>query len=245
MEGDAWTDQKQFADLVIHCLRNNGETRPIHFDDKRFAILIEAAPDKMLIVSLNDAYKECSNFSTEQYEEIIARHVKIWTGGHNVPKDYTDALSKIGLSLRRSGFFERNPGCVHWNVTRELSVALVYDDGEALHDVYETSLVDWQVEKQVSFEDALVNLFKSGWLFEQVGHIFRSRTCDSYDAARMVFTDAFRALPLKGDPVILVPDRDCLVVTGSDDLDGLTQMAATGHVRIGSAATHFWDSAHS
>jgi hypothetical protein len=35
---------------------------------------------------------------------------------------------------------------------------------------------------------------------------------------------------------VLVPDRDCLIVTGSDDVDGLTQVAATGHVRVEEAS---------
>jgi hypothetical protein len=49
---------------------------------------------------------------------------------------------------------------------------------------------------------------------------------DNHDAARLVLGDLIRHHPVKGDPVALVPNRDTLIVTGSDDSAGLASMAA-------------------
>lgn len=230
-------DPGQLAQRVIQGLRNGGEIRPMHFDEKQFSILIgEVGSDSAVIANLQHVYHDCENSPIQHHEEIIARYVNGWTKERDIPKDYAVAQPRLGVSIQHSGFFERYPGWIQWDLTSELSAGLVDDDGDTLSYVPQTFLSDWRVSQEACMRDALRNLGKSAWVLEQIGHVFRSRAHDSYDAARLFFHDAFRALPLNGDPVVLVPDRDCLVVTGSDDADGLKQIAATGHVRIEEAS---------
>jgi hypothetical protein len=230
-------DPGQFGQRIMQALRSRGETRPLHFDEERFSILIgEVGSNSVLLVSLRDVCSDCEKVAAEHQEQVIARYIKVWGKGLNAPKDYALAQPRLGVSLRHSGFFERHPWLIHRELTNELSVALVDDDGDALYDLRETSLADWQVTLDVCMADALRNLAKSPWILEQVGHIWRSCALDSYDAARILLHPAIGQLEVKGSPVVLVPDRDCLVVTGSDDIDGLRQIAATGHVRIEEAS---------
>ena len=237
MESGAVMDPGQLAQRVIQGLRNNGETRPMHFDEDKFAILIgEVGSDSAAIANLQHIYHDCDNAPIEHHEEIIARYVNGWNKERDIPKDYPVAQPRLGVSIQHSGFFERYPGWIQWDLTSDLSAGLVDDDGDTLSYVPQALLSDWRVSREACMRDALRNLGKSAWTLEQIGHVFRSRAHDSYDAARLLFHDAFRALPLNGDPVVLVPDRDCLVVTGSDDADGLKQIAATGHVRIEEAS---------
>jgi hypothetical protein len=237
MESGVVMDPGQLAQRVIQGLRNNGETRPMHFDEDKFAILIgEVGSDSAAIANLQHIYHDCDNAPIEHHEEIIARYVNGWNKERAIPKDYAVAQPRLGVSIQHSGFFERYPGWIQWDLTSDLSAGLVDDDGDTLSYVPQALLSDWRVSREACMRDALRNLGKSAWTLEQIGHVFRSRAHDSYDAARLLFHDAFRALPLKGDPVVLVPDRDCLVVTGSDDVDGLKQVAATGHVRIEEAS---------
>ncbi len=44
---------------------------------------------------------------------------------------------------------------------------------------------------------------------------------DDYESARMLLTDELRALPLRGDPVVMVPWRGAIFVTGSRDAIGM------------------------
>src|SRR6266702_8052562 len=132
MEGTV-IDPGQFAQRVIQALRSRGETRPLHFDEERFAILIgEMGSNSVLLASLRDVCHDCERVPVEHQEEVIARHVKVWIKERDVPRDYMAAQSRLGVSLRHSGFFERNPGWIHRELTSELSIALVDDDGDAL-----------------------------------------------------------------------------------------------------------------
>ena len=52
-----------------------------------------------------------------------------------------------------------------------------------------------------------------------------SRWRDNHDASRLVLIDLIRSLEVDGDHVAMVPHRDVLVVTGSEDVAGLEKMA--------------------
>lgn len=49
---------------------------------------------------------------------------------------------------------------------------------------------------------------------------------DSYDASRLLLVDTIRQFRVKGDYMAMVPNRDTLIVTGSDDVNGLKRMVA-------------------
>ena len=55
--------------------------------------------------------------------------------------------------------------------------------------------------------------------------VYVSAWHDNHDASRLVLIDLIRSLEVKGDHVAMVPHRDVLVVTGSEDVDGLAKMA--------------------
>ena len=47
---------------------------------------------------------------------------------------------------------------------------------------------------------------------------------DSYDAARILLLDAIRGLQLRGEIVAMIPNREALLIAGSDDLHALKHM---------------------
>ena len=66
--------------------------------------------------------------------------------------------------------------------------------------------------------------------------VWRSPWRDNYDAARLMLLDMLRSYPVEGDPVVMTPNRDTLLLTGSDDDAGLVTIAklaeeAMGHAR--------------
>ncbi|MEZ6068061.1 MAG: hypothetical protein R3B90_20640 [Planctomycetaceae bacterium] len=54
--------------------------------------------------------------------------------------------------------------------------------------------------------------------------MYVSATGDNYDASRLLLTDRIEQFDLQGDPVAMVPNRDTLLVTGSEDEAGLALM---------------------
>src|SRR4051794_6450506 len=75
-------------------------------------------------------------------------------------------------------------------------------------------------------EPARRNLDEATQGYAKVGeHLYVFLSGDSYDATRLVLVDRIRALELEGRPVAMVPNRDTLLVAGSDDEVGLAMMA--------------------
>lgn len=54
--------------------------------------------------------------------------------------------------------------------------------------------------------------------------VFVSAARDGYDASRLLFLDLVRRFPVEGTPVAMIPNRDTLIVTGDEDVDGLRAM---------------------
>lgn len=83
----------------------------------------------------------------------------------------------------------------------------------------------------ISFDDALA--LAIGHLDEQGAHSFSQlgdgtyMSCcgDSYDSSRALLPDVIGQLSVKGNPVAIVKDRACLLVTGSEDPEGLELIA--------------------
>lgn len=236
---------ERFAQLVIEALRARGEKLPIHFDAGAFVLRIGENPQAAVaIVNLQNAYNECENASKDRHAEIIKRLASV-RGREKAPSDYTIAKARLGLSLCNSAYLDVHRGTcelhdapvernslVHRPITDELVVVLVDDDGNSLQFLDETYLAKWGVTIETAMRDATINLAVKGAVIEQVGSALYCQMGDSYDAARIVLVEMLRDLPIKGKPVALAPDRDCLIFTGSEDMDGLTQMVAMGHVRF-------------
>lgn len=102
-------------------------------------------------------------------------------------------------------------------IDNEASIALLNDEG-----------LD---ELGVSFEDALgiaiAQLDEKG--SHTVGQledgVYLSACGDFYDSSRVLMPEMFEQLPLKGNPVAIVQSRSSVLVTGSDDLNGLAKIA--------------------
>ena len=109
-----------------------------------------------------------------------------------------------------------------------LAAALVFDGEKAMAFITEDQLARWHV----SFDDALaiaVNNLKTKSMgrFKQLAPgLYASPWRDNYDAARLLLPGAFAGLALRGKPVVTVPNRDTLLVTGSEDLKALGVLAS-------------------
>lgn len=58
------------------------------------------------------------------------------------------------------------------------------------------------------------------------GRVYIFVTGDSYDATRIVLLGELHQMELAGRPVVMSPNRDALLVAGSDDEQGITALAA-------------------
>jgi uncharacterized protein YtpQ (UPF0354 family) len=237
---------EQFAQAVITALRAQGMKGEIEYVRSEFELRIDLGdPKKSFKMNLGNAYSEYQNSSRESPQPVISGFVSIsltiLKDGIGLPSDYATAMPRLGLSVWSAATLdlhrckaelnEHDPDAVryvHRPLTDGLCVALSYDGGEYLRHLFERDLQKLGEAAEVALRDATVNLLRKCALIDQIGSVFCFQTGDSYDAARIVLVEKLRQLPVNGQPVALVPDRDSLIIAGSADVDGLAQMAEMG-----------------
>ncbi|MDR3671865.1 MAG: hypothetical protein P4L36_13540 [Holophaga sp.] len=104
------------------------------------------------------------------------------------------------------------------------AVSLVVDLPNQDLDVGPALLRVWNVDFDRLMQTARSNLLarcgEKG--FQDLGRgRFRSTWRDNLDGSRMLLPGLLKRLPLEGDPVVMVPNRNTLLVVGSEDLQGL------------------------
>lgn len=113
----------------------------------------------------------------------------------------------------------------------ELAVTLNLDSPTAIRMVGNEELASWGLSFEAALEIAMKNLRRrtTDSLEKIEPGLFISRWNDAYDATRVLLADLFLRLPLRGEPVVCLPSRNVLLVTGSEDataLSALTRKAA-------------------
>ncbi len=101
-----------------------------------------------------------------------------------------------------------------------LAVSLVLDLPDRELDVGAAELAAWNVDFDRLMQRARSNLLARGGEegFQQEGPgRYRSTWRDNLDGSRMLLPGILQRLRLEGDPVVLLPDRDTLMVVGSEE----------------------------
>lgn len=223
-------EEDRFAQLVISALHKRDATIQVDYDPDRFELLHVDDGRRQQLMFLHNSFAEY-----QRQEVTLERIIDfIVESRSSVPKDDA-ALDKLLPVLRpradilaacapASDFsYSRSsrPFCdsmlLMLAIDNEASIAFLNDEG-----------LD---ELGVSFEDALgiaiAQLDEKG--SHTVGQleegIYLSACGDFYDSSRVLMPEMFEQLPLKGNPVAIVQSRSSVLVTGSDDLNGLAKIA--------------------
>jgi len=228
----------RFAMQVIDALAAAGEDRKVVYDREHFRILPEG--EQTQYVNLENFYHDYRMAESEdQRNSIIARVAHSWSAGSKeIPKSFEDVNPDLLPAIRPLSYFEfidlnmqleGNAARTRWPhrvVGEHLGLGLVYDMQETMHFVNESHLEEWGVTSYEAMEAAIENLAdmtEAEFVSPMPGvHIANCR--DSYDASRMVLIELITQLEVNGDPVVMAPNRETLIVTGSDDEDGLTAL---------------------
>jgi hypothetical protein len=104
------------------------------------------------------------------------------------------------------------------------AVSLVVDHPDGELDVTGPDLERWGAGFEPLLQRARANLAarSSAEDFRTLGPgRYRSGWRDNLDGSRLLLPGLLRRLPLAGEPVVLLPNRDTLLVVGSEDPEGL------------------------
>jgi len=236
-KGNKPPSKSQFVRLITDGLRRAGETAKLHYDREGFALRSEGQAQR--IFWLNNVYKEFYAARPDQRPGLLRNFIRSWmVPEHSVPESFEDVHPDLLPALRARGYFEvtrlqlqaeghdaaEGP---YRPLAEHLAVGLAYDLPGAILQLGQHHLDVWKV----SFDDALKaacenmrGMSKQPFAQKAPG-VWMSPYCDNHDASRLVLTDMVRQCEVRGDWVALVPNRDIVLITGSDDPAGLLAIA--------------------
>jgi hypothetical protein len=228
----------KFARMMMEAIRQAGETSPLHYDPEQFRLVREGHPKNES--NLGGVYNEYCAAPKDKREIIFQNFVRTWFSyRREIPSEFEDVRQDLLPAIRNRNHFELTAlqmradkdTSFHWPyrvLAGSLGVGLVYDLRESMMHVHQHSLDGWKVTFDGAFEVACRNLQQGTQdSLERVETgVWMSPWRDSYDPSRMLLTDYIRGHEVTGDPVVMVPNRDTLLLAGSADADALGTLAA-------------------
>lgn len=232
--------RERFANRMLRALSEAGAT-DLRYNDTEFSITIG---EGRYGAYLGNAFAACRDADEATRREIIRSHVATALYKPLIPTSLEAAKSNLmpiirdpafasimRLKLLLEGKATQGRDIVFKPLAEGLSVGLAYDSELSLTYVNTGMLQDWGVSVDEALHAAMENLRDrtnpSGWIQHGPGTFFGFWN-DSYDCSRMLLTEYIHRLPLEGDPVVFVPNRERIWITGTSDLDGLNYILRTG-----------------
>lgn len=238
--------EAKFAKLLIEALRRAGDEHRYVHDEPEHHLTISRDGEEVGVFNLANLFGTYCGMAKKDRPEFIQHVCAAVVNRMDVPKDFEDVKpdlrptvrSRSMLELLRLGA-ERDGGeyveIPSMPLSEHLLVCLVYDLPKTMRFVKQQDLETWGVSLYEAMEVARQNLFENQPArYASVGDKFYIfETGDAYDGTRMLMLDMIRGLEVVGMPVALPISRDCLMITGSEDIDGQQMMVELAEKQLG------------
>ncbi len=235
--------QADFAKTMMRTLKRGGETRTIEFDAERFSLRLGTTQT----MYLQNAYKDYCAARWSQRKNVLAKYSAVSALPDQADHTFEQAKPHLLPRVRERFYypsFELNiqierairpvagakPVLENFVVTPLndlLTLELVHDLPDAIKSVGKSELNEWGV----TFEQGLVHARENLWRMSNKDFVritpglYVSPWQDQHDASRLILHDLIWQLPVNGQHIAAIPNRDLLIVTGSMDDSGLLGMA--------------------
>ena len=222
-----------FAKLMMDSIRQTGEKGKIVYDPKEFSLCGEGK--RFAAMYLTNAYKEYCAAPLADRGRVVRHYVRNWfAASKEMPEDFEDARfdllpvvrSRAHFEIDSVGFDGGSP-FTYEPLGEHFGIGIVYDLPESMRLLPQTSFDAWGVSFYEALETAMGNFrsMNAKFIGPKSGEgVYMSATGDNYDASRLLMKDAIRRFAVAGDPIAMVPNRETLVVAGSEDVEGLAAM---------------------
>jgi len=234
-DDEATQRRSDFVQRALTALREAGEQRDIRYDAENFLFEIGDQDKSTLLLSdFFDEYLDAS--SADEQRDVLQRLARVLSGP-TVPESFSVARPKLVPVVRGRAFFEKMWLLMGKDDPRQapvsfkalggfLAVGLALDGADTLRYLGPEELGRWGVSFSQALSIAEENLRQHSVepLERLAPGTCRSPWNDTHAASRLILDEVIRRCPVKGAPVVLVPHRDLLLITGSEDEDGLRQV---------------------
>ena len=229
--------KNRFARMLSAAIRKAGERAAIRYDPEEFRLIVEGEEKRFF--NLSNIYREYCAGPLAGRPRALRHYVRSWFANRKrIPAEFEDVRPDLLPAVRTRCSFEMarlkaqidglpSPEWPHYVVADHLTVSLVYILPQAIVQVQQQHLWDWHYSLEEALDVACGNLRKISdrqWDNPCPG-VWISPWRDNHDAARLVLTDLLQAHPVKGNYVAMVPNRDTLIIAGSEDEASLAHMA--------------------
>jgi hypothetical protein len=225
----------QFARQIMAGIKRAGEKRALVYDEDQFQL---RTPEKDgPFFNLANAYPEFCAAPKTMRAVVLKRWIRVWFG-KEIPGDFEDVRPDLLPSVQARSHYELldlqfqvegrgalNRPCQIF--AEHFAAGLVYDLPESMQHVNQDTLGKWGVTLYEALELARQNLAEKPFAFlgpSEGEGLWCAMQKDSYAAARILLLDTIRGFRVRGDIVAMVPNREMLLVAGSDDLPSLQGM---------------------
>lgn len=226
--------QDQFAKAMLAELRRAGDTRDLQYQKEHFRLVHKGGEE----INLTNMYQEHCQLPRRErsahLKNIVAGFV---AAAEELPESFEDArpnlrpkiwlraaIVNIDLRLRLKG--EKGFDSPNYPLGEHLVTSLVYDMPTSMRGLSQSDLEKWGVTYYEAMEAACQNLEAATTGHSRMGtdpsaevstQLYSAITGDNYDSSRILLKDSISSWEVAGDHVAMVPQRDTLFVTGSND----------------------------
>jgi hypothetical protein len=231
---------EKFADLFMRGMRRAGCEEELRYEPDADRIVRGSGKDAGSI-NLVNFFTEYMALPWAKRKQHLAERARLFSGMKaDFPDDFAEArthlrpklwvkaaLEKTRLQIRLDGGDGSKFEIPEYEVGSHLVASLVYDFPQSMASVSNEQLSKWGVTYYEALEFARENLEQTPYSYAQLGTgCYSFATGDSYDACRLLVPRWIEQIQVAGDLIAMVPNRDSLLVAGSDDPPSLTIMMA-------------------
>ena len=224
----------KFAAIMIDALRQAGLDEPVEYDADNFALKVGS--DRKIF--LGNAYEEYQTAPGKVRHQVVEHYA---FGVFVSPEDLTpESFKEAAPGLRPVVRGRMYPEYMRMQAeidedpyidvpTRVMGhhfvEMLAYDMPNRILYLPRNQFDEWGVSLEEAFDTAHANIRAIGGAFEgTTGHIYVGAWEDTYAASRALVPEMIRRLQVQGRPVVALPNREFLIVAGTDDDAALLQM---------------------
>ncbi len=227
--------REKFALMVIDAMRQAGLEDPVEFDAEDFAIRV-GDDRKVYLGNAFDEYHAAPKKVRHQVIEHYAFGVFI-SPEELTPDSFAQAAPNLRPVVRGRMYLEymRMQAEIDSDeyidapsrpIGEHFVEMLAFDMPNRILYLPASQFADWGVSTDEAYDAARENIRAIGGSFEgTAGRIYVGAWDDSYAASRIVAPEMIGKLNVRGRPVVALPNREFLIVTGSADHEALLQMA--------------------
>jgi len=220
--------EEKFARLALKAFADSGHAGPLSYDASEFCLV--GGSGSAEIYNLHNAYRDYCEARRKQRPEVLAHYIRSMQAPA-MPATFAEARAGLRPVLRgrsmleymrlmHAGQRETQPfkqGSAPFSADSVLMLA--YDSPHSIQTLSHTALEGWGVSFDVALSAALDNLrdMTVANFVQLAPGLLLAAWDDSYEASRILLADLFFRLEVGGDPVVMIPTRNRLLVASSND----------------------------